>query len=275
MKPVSKTAYYCCGCRMHDAESENPVVGDYYARQLLGDQGMIYWEDFKNFTFPRASNIARHYIVETILRKQLYNDPKATIIQVGAGLDTRAFRMYGGSWVEVDAPEVINYKESIIPSVECKNNLQRIPINFEKEQLSEKLHSFVGRKNVIVVVEGVWFYLSKEERNILLNTLATLFPTHKLICDLMNKYFFEKLAAKGIHQKLQEHGTTFVDVLEYPEETMINFGYEQIEKKSMIKTAGSLGLNGVWKSAMMRLMPGNLANGYMVHLFQFDKHSSH
>jgi len=31
MKPISKTAFYCCGVRMQDAESSNPICGDVYA----------------------------------------------------------------------------------------------------------------------------------------------------------------------------------------------------------------------------------------------------
>jgi hypothetical protein len=32
MKPISQTAFYCCGVRMQDAESEKPVCGDVFAR---------------------------------------------------------------------------------------------------------------------------------------------------------------------------------------------------------------------------------------------------
>jgi O-methyltransferase involved in polyketide biosynthesis len=39
MKAVSKTAYYCCGVRMQDAESNHPVIGDYYAKRLMNEEG--------------------------------------------------------------------------------------------------------------------------------------------------------------------------------------------------------------------------------------------
>ena len=32
MKPISLTAFYCCGVRMRDAESDKPVCGDVYAK---------------------------------------------------------------------------------------------------------------------------------------------------------------------------------------------------------------------------------------------------
>jgi O-methyltransferase involved in polyketide biosynthesis len=38
MKAVSKTACYCCGVRMQDAESAHPLIGDKFAKKLLGEE---------------------------------------------------------------------------------------------------------------------------------------------------------------------------------------------------------------------------------------------
>ena len=35
MKPISKTAFYCCGVRMQDAERQKPVCGDNYAKVFM------------------------------------------------------------------------------------------------------------------------------------------------------------------------------------------------------------------------------------------------
>src|ERR1041384_3029437 len=40
MKPISKTAFYCCGVRMQDAEREKPVCGDTYARVFMNEEGL-------------------------------------------------------------------------------------------------------------------------------------------------------------------------------------------------------------------------------------------
>ena len=267
MKPVSKTAYYCCGCRMHDAQSDYPVIGDYYAEKFMDEQAMKYWDELKGFTFPLAGNKARHYIIETMLRKLLFEHPRATVIQVGAGLDTRAFRLYSGNWLEIDAPEVIKLKGSILPASSCLNPLQRIPLDFERESLQEKLAEFSDRENVIVVIEGVWFYLTHEEREATLKALTRTFPKHILICDLMTRYFFEKLA-KPLHQKLVGLGTTFRDVEEQPHERVLASGYSLVQKKSMIKTSRDLALNGI-KGLVSHLMPEKLQMGYSVHRFEY------
>ena len=155
----------------------------------------------------------------------------------------------------------------LLPAAGCLNPLQRIPIDFEQQSLQGKLSEFSDRENVIVVIEGVWFYLTHAERQATLTALASAFPKHLLICDLMSKYFFEKLA-KPIHKKLVDLGTTFRDVEEYPHERILAAGYGLLERKSMIKTARALGLNGI-KGMVTHLMPEKLQMGYSVYRFQY------
>src|SRR6185436_124907 len=116
MKPVSKTAYYCCGVRMLDAESPQPLIGDNYAKLLLGKEGREYWEEFKQFKAPNASNTVRHYIIDNHVKKILSQEPGATVILIGAGLDSRAFRLPAGNWIEIDEPAIIDYKNAILPA---------------------------------------------------------------------------------------------------------------------------------------------------------------
>ena len=66
MKAVSKTAYYCCGVRMQDAESNHPVIGDHYAKRLMNEEGLQYWQEFKEFKMPNASNTAFFIRVFTV-----------------------------------------------------------------------------------------------------------------------------------------------------------------------------------------------------------------
>lgn len=50
MKPISKTAFYCCGVRMLDAKRSNPVCGDVYAEGFMNGDGLRIFEAFKDET---------------------------------------------------------------------------------------------------------------------------------------------------------------------------------------------------------------------------------
>src|SRR5690349_375784 len=110
MNPISKTAFYCCGIRMQDAERQNPVCGDTYAKVFMNDEGLQIFEAFKDETSPNASSVARHRIIDDFLRQELLIHPDLCIILIGAGFDSRAFRLKGGTWIELDEPQVIEYK---------------------------------------------------------------------------------------------------------------------------------------------------------------------
>lgn len=241
MKPVSKTAYYCCGVRMVDAASPKSLLNDSYAKLLMGSEGLEYWKEFEGFKGPNASNIARHYIIDTAIKKILQQYPDSTIILIGAGFDSRAFRLPAGNWVEIDEPSVINYKNEMLPAAGCNNKLERIAIDFETEKLADKLTAFTGRKHVVFILEGVLMYLDAAAKETLLKTLTSLFPQHEMFCDIMSKYFFEKLAQK-LHVHFARHGSSFKDLREVPEQLFIEHGYKKVSMISTIKTASDAGI---------------------------------
>src|SRR6476660_2524946 len=145
MKPISKTAFYCCGVRMEDAASARPVCNDSYARIFMNDEGLAILEQFKNETRPNASNVARHRIIDDLLQQEILHQPDLLVIILGAGFDSRAYRLQGASWVELDEPQVISYKNERLPAANAHNHLQRIPIDFAIESVDDKLGNFSNR----------------------------------------------------------------------------------------------------------------------------------
>src|SRR3990172_7220704 len=174
MKPISKTAFYCCGIRMVDAESPQSVCGDIYAKRFMNEDGLRVIESFKNETKGNASNVARHRIIDDILRQSLKENPKTSVVIIGCGFDSRAYRLTGGIWFELDEPEVIAYKNERLPVSECRNALRRIAIDFSADSLRQKLAGLGIGPPVIVVIEGVFVYLTEAQINQLLHTLRAV-----------------------------------------------------------------------------------------------------
>jgi methyltransferase (TIGR00027 family) len=266
MKPISKTAFYCCGVRMRDAEREQPVCGDTYARVFMNEQGLQILETFKDETRPNASNVGRHRIIDDLLRQELITHPSLTVVIIGAGFDTRAFRLKGGTWIELDEPQVITYKEERLPASTSENELQRIPIDFATDSLEQKHDSSSDRNPVTVVIEGVLMYLEEETIDTLLQTLRRLFPEHKLICDLMTRDFFEKNAST-IHEKLTGMGATFKFTIANPEELFVRNGYRQLEKIPIVEKAVLFEAGEIPPDVWQTIQP-TLPQGYDIHVFE-------
>ena len=192
MKPISNTAFYCCGARMHDAEREHPVCGDMYAKVFMNESGSRIYEAFKDEVNCSASMVARHRIIDDFLRQALSTTSDLCVITIGAGFDSRPYRFDGGTWVELDEPQMIAYKNERLPISVCTNQLHRVPIDFSSDSLEEKISSFSKPGPVVFVIEGVFIYLDENEIKKLLPALHAMFPKHKLICDLLTRRLIER-----------------------------------------------------------------------------------
>lgn len=266
MTPVSKTAYYCCGARMMDAESANPVCNDTYARLFMNEEGLKVFEEFRSEVMPNASNATRHRIIDDIIRDELALFQDLTIVIIGSGFDSRAFRIKGGNWIELDEPAIIAYKNQILDPGSCPNKLRRIPIDFGSESLESKLPPVTGP--VIVVIEGVFMYLSEGIANQILETLKKFYPMHELACDLMSRRFFEKYG-KPIHKKIKKLGAQFTFVMDDPQALFIRHGYKLTDTLSTVEKSIEYGAvkMPLW---LLRIFFRTLAKGYSVYRFEWS-----
>jgi methyltransferase (TIGR00027 family) len=266
MKPISKTAFYSCGVRMEDAKHNNSVCGDIYAKFFMNEDGLRILESFKEETSPNATIVARHRIIDDFLRRELLTNPDLCVVLLGAGFDSRAFRLEGGKWLELDEPQIIEYKNERLPVANCRNQLHRIAIDFSTDSLLEKLFDFASNAPAVVVIEGVFTYLEEEMIIQTLHKLRRLFPRHKLIGDLMNKRFFEEYG-KTMQEKLSGLGATLKFTADEPEKIFIENGYNCIEKTSIVEKAVEFELLKIPKIALETVL-STLANGNAIYLFE-------
>ena len=269
MKPISQTAFYCCGIRMRDAERDQPVCGDVYARVFMNEDGVRILDKFNDEVGPNNSNVARHRIIDDLLREELQAHATLCVVLIGAGFDTRAYRLKGGTWIELDEPQVIAYKNERLPVSQSTNELQRIAIDFSTESVGEKLASFAGRGPVVVVIEGVFMYLEEQTIAQLLQTLRRLFPGHKLICDLMTRRFFQQYG-RTIHEKLTGMGATFKFTADDPEALFVANGYRRTGWFSIIGKSLEFDARKIPKF-VLRLFLKTLTSGYAIYVFEDTK----
>lgn len=266
MKSIWRTAYYCTGLRMLDAETPDPVCGDHYAKRFMDDEALTVFERFKGLTGPNESNISRHRIIDDYLRGLLKEDPETRIFIIGAGFDSRAYRLTGGNWTELDHPELIRQKNERLPLSECGNRLLRIPIDFSEESLRDKLSPFKTNDRVVAVVEGVFLYLDKKAMETVLEALTTVFPRQLLLCELMSRKFFEKYT-QPFNETVKTMGIPFQYIVDEQEGLFYKAGYRLKEKISILGTASRIGrLTAIPRFALPFLRTA--VNGLSVYAFE-------
>jgi methyltransferase (TIGR00027 family) len=264
-KPVSKTAYYCCGVRALDAAASHPVCSDQYAERFMTSEAWSLFEPFRGFRAPNASNIARHRLIDDLLRARLALQPEAAVVIIGAGFDARAFRLPGGRWVELDEPALITLKEAQLPAREAPNPLTRVAIRFEREPLEAALAPFRDLLDPVIVLEGVLPYLSAVEVRGLLHAIRNTFKNPTLVCDLTTPAFARRYAGK-IGKRFRELGAPYGRLEVDPLELIQAAGFRLTTCQSAVGQAAALGMLRIPRWLLATVLR-SLRDGYTVASF--------
>lgn len=263
---TARTAWYCCGVRWADAQRTSPICGDHLAELFMDEEARALFQPFASLRMPNASTITRARIIDDWLRDRLLADPEQLVIVLGAGFDTRAFRLSGGRWVEFDEPALIAEKERLLPAARSPQPLSRVAIDFATERLADKLEALDG-EHPVIIMEGVSMYLSQAELRSTLSALSWAFPRHTLMIDLMSRRFAERYGGE-VRRRLAEIGGRFAeDMPDDPERGLAAQGYRRIGRVSMVRRARELGVVPV-PAFLLDTLLRSLRDGYCAYVFE-------
>ncbi len=266
MNPVSHTAYFTCGARAEDATKDKPVCGDRYAARFLAGTGEAVYRQFKTEAEPVASIVVRHRLIDDLLRERIAGNPDMAVVLVGAGFDSRAFRMEGGRWIEIDEASVIEHKNNVLPASDCRNPLRRIAIDFAREALVDKLPPFAASTPVVIVMEGIFIYLDDDQRNATLAALRRAYPRHSLICDLNTRSFMQRYG-KSLTRRIEALGAKLPLLTDDPRAHFLAAGYRLEARYSIVEKM--LAFAGNWYSTMMAwILPRIVREGLSLCVFR-------
>ncbi|MGZ3239210.1 MAG: class I SAM-dependent methyltransferase [Burkholderiaceae bacterium] len=252
---------------MDDARQSHPVCGDAYAKVFMDEYGMRIYDMFKDEVHCNASMLVRHRIIDDVLRQQLLSNPDLCVITIGAGLDSRPYRLTGGRWFELDEPAVVAYKNERLPAAKCRNQLERISINFCVDLLEDKLAPIATEEPVIIIMEGVFIYLSEDEIKETILPFHRLFPRHHLVCDLVTRQIVERYG-RSLHEKIEGIGTQFKPV-DYPDKVFTTNSYRISNRISVVERSTDFGINKFPKWALKCFFSSDV---YGNSIYVFESH---
>jgi O-methyltransferase involved in polyketide biosynthesis len=215
---------------------------------MQGTHADEVWKPFRRFRGPNAASLARHRLIDDMLCRSLARFPELPVLVLGAGFDTRAYRLPGGHWLEVDQPSLVDYKNKLLPVDQAANPLRRLAIDVEHQPLGQLLAPALEdpgwRKHrgvPMVVIEGVSVYLDPTTLGKTLALLRKLLPRHTLIIDLLD-HDFERRYCGPMRRAIRKLGVTMAPALPDPATFVASLGYRQTDAESIVGRAVSLGL---------------------------------
>ncbi len=259
VKPVSRTAWYTCGVRAEDARAPHSVLHDRHAEALMTPDGWELVAAMRDLPRASAGILARHRLIDDRVRALLAEDPELRIVILGAGLDTRAFRLPGGRWWELDEPAVIEFKERELPASSAPRPLLRIAVDFQHDSLGERLAAIGDSGPVLVIIEGVLLYLDADEQLRTAHALHGLGPEVRVLFDVMTPVFFKRLGHVA-HGRLASFGAPFRMQDVQVARVWAQAGFQEEQRWSIPSTVRRLGLTEIpeWllNSALIRIRDG-------------------
>ena len=164
---VPDTAFMAAAYRAIESEHEDALFRDPLANKLAGKRG----RDIIASLPPQAmmggwSVLIRTCIIDELIQ-QAIADGVDTILNLGAGLDTRPYRMALPAtlrWIEVDYPNIIEWKQEQLANEQPRCQLERIKLDLADAQARRQLLDEVASRsrNILVLMEAVTPYLPED-----------------------------------------------------------------------------------------------------------------
>lgn len=144
--------------------------------------------------------------------------------------------------------------------------LIRLPVEFDRGELADKLLVRDPSRHTVVVVEGV-LYLTPGEISTLLKQLIETFPAHTLVCELLTKTFIERFMHANTYNQPAALGSEFKMLLDRPEDLFYGMGYQSSISTSVVGRAARLKALTLPGPFAARMLPA-MRDGYRVYRFE-------
>jgi methyltransferase (TIGR00027 family) len=159
---VSDTALLVAGCRAIESESADAFVRDPFAARLAGERGIAMFHALPRPEIMRFGIAIRSRFLDELLLDALASSGVATVVSLGAGLDTRPWRLelpVELRWIEVDFPAMLDYKEALMAAETPRCRRERLTADLNDPAQRRTIYAAVGTAPALMITEGLLMYL--------------------------------------------------------------------------------------------------------------------
>lgn len=240
---ISDTARWAAVYRARESERPDALFHDPFARRLAGARGEQIADGMPFSNKTVWAWVTRTYLFDHFITEQL-GQGVDLVVNLAAGLDARPYRMplpASLKWVEVDLPELLNYKEEILANEKPVCNLERVRLDLSNVAARRELFERLGRdaKKALIITEGLLIYLSAEEVGALATDLAVP-PSFQRWVHEVHSPGLLRLMMKNMGTVMNQAGAPFKFAPAEGPSFFTHYGWKPIEVRSMLKTAAKL-----------------------------------
>lgn len=204
----------------------------------------------------------RSAVFDEWLAQQMTNAPKAAVIHIGCGMDSRCIRVGAENrkWYDVDFPEVIKERKHYYGETDSYKMISG------DVRDSEWLKAIEEKEEAIVVMEGVSMYLTAREMRELNDRICSHFDCVTLLVDA-----YTTLAAKMSRRRnpINSVGVTEVYGIDSPQDYRCD-GLDFVKEQEMTPRKYINELSGLERLIFSKLYAGGFSKK-LYRLFEYEK----
>ena len=242
IRNISDTARWVAVYRARETDRPDAVFRDPFARRLAGERGEQIANSMPLGRDNDWSMVTRTYLIDQFVMDQVRQGVDM-VINLAAGLDSRPYRLQLPSslhWIEVDLPEILDYKEGILRAEKPVCALERFRLDLSNVDARRELFLQLGSRarKALIITEGLIIYLTADEVSALAQDLAASPSFHSWILDIASPGLLRMLQKRMAAQLNQAAPFKFAPV-EGPD-FFLRHGWKPVDVRSLLKNAARL-----------------------------------
>jgi methyltransferase (TIGR00027 family) len=176
---VADTAFWVASLRGRNVGKSDAVIADPLSAMLAGDRGRKISRSLARESMTAWAVAIRSSAIDRLLQGALRTGCD-TIINLGAGLDTRPYRLTLPPelrWIEIDLPAIIEFKQARLREHQPHCVVERVSLDLRDCAARNEILTRYGTtsRRSVLIAEGVIPYFSNQDVMLLAKDLA-LFP---------------------------------------------------------------------------------------------------
>ena len=189
--PAQESLFLTLGSRALDSRLPRPFLGDTMADEIITriGYGLDKFPTLNTKTLHQRSKVfdvaVRAKRFDEMVRQFVLRQPDAVVLDLGAGLDGRMFRVNPPptiDWYDIDFPEVVELRRQLLPA-----SAQAHGVGADLTD-PDWLDGIPNDRPALLVADGLVPFLAKNDFVSLLNRLTNHFPNGELVLNGYTTY---------------------------------------------------------------------------------------
>lgn len=261
MNNVNKTLYIPLYGKAY-VSKKNIILKDKKAEEIWNKEGFELKGKSKSKWLAYYMSM-RTAVYDEWAEKEIRKNPKALVLHIGCGLDSRNERVNANNitWYDIDFPEVIEERHKYYTE---NKHYHMLAADMRTKQWKQEIEVNL---DAIIILEGVSMYFAHGELERLLVSFGEYFSSVKLLMDC---YSVKAAKASKYKNPINDVGVTVVYGYDDPQELVSRSKLVFVKEHDMTPKKYIEELEGVEKLIYKKLYAGSISKS-MYKMYEFKK----